>query len=218
MLPFYLLYWVGQGNLLLKVSALGVRLSLESAVLGTLLLTATVALPFWNWVAQKYSKRTAYILGMVFWIVVQVSLLKIQPGEIGLIIGFSLLAGLSVSTAHVMPEALFPDVIDWDELKTNERNEGMYYGAVNFVRKLSSAFAIFFALQVLGWSGYHAPTGSVTGFIQSPNTLWAIRLLTGPVVAVILFAAIGLAWYYPITRDRQLKIRDRLNRRQNKLI
>ena len=216
MLPFYLLYWVGQGDLLLKVNILGIKLSLVSAVLGILLLTATFAIPLWNWMAQKWSKRTAYIIGMFFWIVVQSFLLFIKQGDINLILLFSFLAGLSVSTAHVMPEALFPDVIDWDELRNDTRREGMYYGAVNFIRKLASAIAIFIALQILGWFGYKAPPNTATIYTQSATTLTVIRLLTGPTIAILLVSAIAMAWSYPLTRERQNRIQKMLQRRKER--
>ena len=67
------------------------------------------------------------------------------------------LAGLSVSAAHILPDAMFPDVIEWDELRTRRRNEGMFYGVKNFLRKVTGAVAIFIALQALGWFGYQAP-------------------------------------------------------------
>jgi len=216
MIPFYLLYWVGKGDLLLKVNLLGIKLSLDSAVLGILLLTATIAIPLWNWMAQKWSKRTAYIIGMTFWIFVQTFLLFIKQGDINLILLFSFLAGLSVSTAHVMPEALFPDVIDWDELRTDTRREGMYYGAVNFIRKLASAIAIFIALQTLGWFGYKSPPAGATIYTQSTTTLTVIRLLTGPTIAVLLISAIAMAWSYPLNRDRQNRIRKMLQRRKER--
>lgn len=214
MLPYFLIYWVGRGDLLIKVHLLGSDIALASVVLGLLMITATASLPLWTWVSGRLSKRDAYILGMGFWIVVQLLVLAIQPGQIGLILGLAVLAGISVSTAHVMPESIFPDVIDWDELRTNRRREGMYYGTVNFVRKLSSAFAIFLALQVLGWFGYQAPPVNVTAFAQSSVTLGAIRTLTGPVVAVLLLSAVGIAWFYPLSRERQTRIRLLLARRQ----
>ena len=216
MIPFYLLYWVGKGDLLLKVNLLGIKLSIDSAVLGILLLTATIAIPLWNWMAQKWSKRTAYIIGMIFWIVVQTFLMFIKQGDITLILVFSFLAGLSVSTAHVMPEALFPDVIDWDELRTDQRREGMYYGAVNFIRKLASAIAIFIALQTLGWFGYKSPPAGATIYTQSATTLTVIRLLTGPTIAILLISAIAMAWSYPITRERQNRIQKMLQRRKER--
>ncbi len=206
MLPYFLIYWVGQGDLMVKVNIFGEPIALASVVLGFLMITATAALPLWTWIARRFNKRSAYIWGMIFWIIVQGFILFIQPGQITLILVLSVMAGLSVSTAHVMPESIFPDVIDWDELRTNQRREGMYYGTVNFIRKLSSAFAIFLALQVLGWFGYQAPPAKILIFTQPDSALSAIRLLTGPVVALLLIGAISIAWFYPLTRERQKRI------------
>jgi len=213
MLPYYLLYWVGEGNLLAKVNLLGVRLPLESAIFGVLLITATAAIPLWGWLARRFSKRFAYIAGMGFWIGVQLLIYSLQPQQTTLMLMLAALAGLSVSTAHVLPEAIFPDVIDWDELRTHTRREGMYYGAINFIRKLSSALATFITLQFLGWFGYQAPPADAQVFTQSETTLQVIRLLTGPFVAVLLIGAIGFAWFYPLSRERQKRIRRALERR-----
>ena len=216
MLPYFLLYWIAEGNLLAKVDVFGANIALESVVFGVLLITATVTIPLWNWIAIRYSKRTAYISGMVFWIIVQLMIFNIQREQMGLIIFLAFLAGISVSTAHIMPEAIFPDVIDWDELRTHRRREGMYYGAINFIRKMSSAIAIFLALQVLGWFGYQPPPEGVEVFTQTDSVIFAIRVLTGPVAAVLLVLAIIAAWFYPLNRDRQTRIRRSLLRR-NKL-
>jgi MFS/sugar transport protein len=89
-------------------------------------------------------KHVAYIIGMVFWAAVQIAILLVRPGQISLVLWTSFLAGLSVSAAHVLPDAMFPDVIEWDELRTGLRQEGIYYGVKNFIRKLTGAFAIFF--------------------------------------------------------------------------
>ena len=97
---------------------------------------------------------------------------------------------------QVLPDAIFPDVMEWDELRTRQRHEGIYYGTKNFIRKLTGAIAIFFALQVLGWFGYQAPAEGVTQFSQSAVTLTAIRILTGPVGALLLISAIVVAWFY----------------------
>ncbi|MEJ5203311.1 MAG: MFS transporter, partial [Anaerolineales bacterium] len=213
MLPYFLLYWIGQGDLLAKVNILG-GISLEAVVLGVMMLVATLTIPFWNRVARRYSKRSAYIMGMVFWVVIQSTVLFIQPGQTSLIILVALLAGISVSNAHIMPEAMFPDVIDWDELKTHARHEGTYYGAINFIRKLSSAIAIFLALQALGWFGYQSPPEDITVYTQPDSALLAIRLLTGPAIILLLSSAILVSIKYPISRERQKRIRNSLLRRK----
>jgi GPH family glycoside/pentoside/hexuronide:cation symporter len=216
MLPFFLIYWVAQGNLLASVDVFGESIALESVVLGLLLITAVVAVPFWTWLSGRTSKRNAYIVGMSFWAFVQLMILFIQPGQISFILILAVLAGLSVSTAHVLPDAIFPDVIEWDELRTRKRHEGIYYGTKNFIRKLTGALAIFSALQILGWFGYQAPAEGLTQFSQSPSTLIAIRMLTGPAGAILLTSAIVVAWFYPITRERHTRIRYLLARRKNR--
>jgi glycoside/pentoside/hexuronide:cation symporter, GPH family len=213
LLPFYLLYWIARGAILASVNLLGISMPLESAVFALLLVTATAVLPFWLWLSHRLGKHIAYILGMVFWAAVQIGIFLVQPDQITLVLWMAFLAGLSVSAAHVLPDAMFPDVIEWDELRTGRRQEGVYYGVKNFVRKLTGALAIFLALQVLGWFGYQTPPKGVTTFAQSPVTLIAIRFLIGPVGAVLLFSAVITTWFYPLTRARHARIRSLLEKR-----
>jgi len=211
-LPFFIAYWVSNGNLLEK--ALG--LPVESAVFALMLITSVIVLPFWVWLSNRFNKNIAYVIGMSFWAVVQLLIFTIQPGQITYILVLSVLAGISVSTAHVLPDALFPDVIEWDELRTRRRQEGIYYGIKNFIRKMTGALAIFIALQVLGWFGYQAPPEGATFFQQSPTTLMAIRILIGPFGALLLFSAVAMAWFYPLTRERHARIRKLLARRKER--
>jgi Na+/melibiose symporter-like transporter len=39
-------------------------------------------------------------------------------------------------------------------------------------------------------------------------------MLTGPVGALLLFSAIGVAWFYPLSRERHARIRHLLARRK----
>jgi GPH family glycoside/pentoside/hexuronide:cation symporter len=214
LLPFYLLYWIARGNLLFSVTLLGINLPLESMVFAILLITAVVVLPFWLWLSHRLGKHKAYIIGMIFWAGVQLAIFSVRPGQMPLVLWLAFLAGLSVSAAHVLPDAIFPDVIEWDELRTGRRQEGIYYGVKNFVRKLTGALAIFIALQVMGWFGYQTPPEGATTFIQSPATLTAIRVLIGPFGAVLLFSAVTAAWFYPLTRERHARIRKLLARKK----
>ena len=213
-LPFFLAYWVADGNLPLK--ALG--LPLESAVFACLLVTSVVVLPFWVWLARKLGKQHAYMIGMVFWAVVQLFIYAIQPGQVTLILVLAVLAGISVSTAHVLPDAIFPDVIEWDELRTGRRREGIYYGVKNFVRKLTGALAIFIALQTLGWFGYQTPPVGATQFTQPDSALQAIRFLIGPLGALLIFSAIIMAWFYPLTRERHARVLAMLARKKERVM
>jgi len=211
-LPYFIAYWVSSGNLLEK--AFGVPV--ESAVFLVLLSISIVFLPFWVWMSNRFNKHIAYIIGMSFWALVQLLIFTIQPGQITYILVLAALAGISVSTAHVLPDALFPDVIEWDELRTSRRQEGIYYGVKNFIRKMSGMLATIIAFQALGWFGYQAPPEGATFFQQSPSALMAIRVLIGPLGALLLLSAVAMAWFYPLTRERHARIRRLLARRKKR--
>jgi GPH family glycoside/pentoside/hexuronide:cation symporter len=211
-LPFLLTYWVAGGDLLAKVPGLG--LPVASAVLGLMLITALAAVPFWVWLAKRIGKRPAYIIALAVWAVLLLLVPFIPQGAYGLTLALGVAMGFSVSAAHVLPDAIFPDVIDWGELRTGRRHEGVFYGIKNFVRKLTTAFAIFLMLQVLGWLGYAAPARGLTRWTQPSAALWGMRILVGPVGAVLLLATIVVTWFFPLDRDRFLRVRRLLERRQ----
>jgi len=71
-------------------------------------------------------------------------------------------------------------------------------------------------LQVLGWFGYQSPPEGATFFQQSPITVTAIRVMIGPFGALLLFSAVAMAWFYPLTRERHARIRRLLERRKKR--
>ncbi|MCZ2121870.1 MAG: MFS transporter [Anaerolineales bacterium] len=214
--PFFLLYWVAQGNLLAKINILGVNLALESAFFGVLMFVCILFIPFWLWLAKRYNKIQAYLLGMFFWVIVELLIFTIQPGQISYLLALAAFAGIGVSAAYILPDSILPDVIEWDELRTGRRQEGAYYGIRTLIRKLTGAGVIFVTLQILGWSGYQAPPEGVALFAQPASALLMIRLMVSFIGAGILFGAILLAWRYPLTRERYERVQRLLSAKRNK--
>jgi len=216
MLPYYLLYWLSKGNLLARIKLFGLGFSPETAALGLLLIVAIATLPFWNFLAKRTSKRIAYVSGMSIWAGVQVLIWTIPEGSLASSLWIAAVAGFTTSSAHILPESMFPEAIDWDELRSGKRREGLYYGAITFVRKLAGALATFIALQVLGHSGYTAPPEGALIHTQAPRALSAIRLLTGPGVLLIIIPTMLLALFLPMNRARQERVRILLEKRRKR--
>ncbi len=101
-------------------------------------------------------------------------------------------------------------------MRTGKRHEGVYYGIKNFVRKMTTAFAIFLMLQVLGWLGYTTPAKGVTRWAQPSAALWGMRILIGPIAAGLIVVTIIVTWFFPLDRARFLRVRGLLERRQKK--
>jgi GPH family glycoside/pentoside/hexuronide:cation symporter len=214
--PFFLLYWVAQGDLLAKINIFGVDLALESAFFGVMMFVCILFVPFWLWLSRTRNKRVAYILGMSIWIIVQLWIFTIAPGDINHLLWVAALAGIGVSAAYILPDSILPDVIEWDELRTRRRQEGIYYGIRTLIRKLTGALIIFLTLQVLGWSGYQAPPEGAIQFSQPESALLAIRVMISFVGTAILAGTIILAWSYPLSREKYIRIARLLKKRRDK--
>jgi GPH family glycoside/pentoside/hexuronide:cation symporter len=215
--PYFLLYWIGRGNMLAKVTIFGIDFALESAFFGLLMSVCILFVPFWLWLAHKRNKREAYMLGMIFWVSVEFLIFTVQPGDITFLLTIAALAGIGVSAAYVLPDSIFPDVIEWDELRTHRRQEGIFYGIRTLIRKSTGALVIFLTLQLLGWSGYQTPLDGMTQFHQPETALTMIRLLVSPIGGTILIGSLVLAYFYPLSREKHARIQKLLKRREQRL-
>ena len=215
--PYFLLYWVAQGNQLAFIQLFGFELAYESAFFGILMSVCILFIPFWRWMARWRNKREAYMLGMSFWVVVQLLMFTIQPGDTAYLLTVAALAGIGVSAAYTLPDSMFADVIEWDELRTRRRQEGIFYGIRTLIRKLTGALVIFMTLQLLGWSGYVSPPAGIFQFMQTDSVLHMIRLLVSPFGALILCGTIILAWLFPLSREKYARIQKLLERRRARL-
>jgi len=215
--PYFLLYWVAQGDLLAKAHILGFELAYESAFFGVLMSVCILFIPFWLWMAKRFNKKQAYMLGMIFWVIVTFMMYTIQPGQTNYLLIIAAFAGIGVSAAYTLPDSLFADVIEWDELRTGRRQEGIFYGIRTLIRKLTGALVIFITLQALGWSGYVSPPDGVIQFSQSESALQMIRLLVSPFGALILSGTIILAWFFPLSREQYMKIQKLLEQRRGRM-
>ncbi|MCK6538668.1 MAG: MFS transporter, partial [Anaerolineales bacterium] len=214
--PYFLLYWVAQGDLLAKINVLGIDLAYESAFFGILMSVCILFIPFWLWLAKRRNKREAYMIGMIFWVAVALMIYTIQPGETTYLLFLAALAGIGVSAAYVLPDSIFADVIEWDELRTRRRQEGIFYGIRTLIRKLTGALVIFVTLQLLGWSGYQNPPDGVAQFMQPASAVAMIRLLVSPIGAAIVCGTIVFAWLFPLSREQHRRIQQLLEQRRGR--
>jgi GPH family glycoside/pentoside/hexuronide:cation symporter len=147
--------------------------------------------------------------------VVQIVLITLNPGTpLPVILGLCVLAGIGVSSAHILPWAIIPDAIEWDEYHTGERHEGMFYSLITLAQKVASSIAIPLILLMLQLTGY-VPGAPADG--QPASAVTGIRLAIGPIPAVLLCIGITFAILYPLSRESHRKIVEELEARRNAL-
>jgi GPH family glycoside/pentoside/hexuronide:cation symporter len=189
---------IAQAILLYFIKYCVLRERQSDLIMGTIFVTAILALPLWNWVARRWNKRLAYIAGIAFWAVVQMIIVTLGPSTpLAVLLSLCALAGIGVAAAHVLPWSILPDAIEWDEWKTGKRHEGMFYSIVTLFHKAAASIAIPLVLLLLNAFNYQA-----NATIQEPRAEMAIRLITGPIPAVLLCLGILCAVFYPLSKER----------------
>jgi glycoside/pentoside/hexuronide:cation symporter, GPH family len=175
------------------------------AVFAMLFGVAVLALPFWVWLSGRWNKNRAYQVGMAFLALVLIVISATQPEQTALIVVLAILAGIGLSAAHAIPLAMLPDTIEWDELRTANRQEGAYYSVVTLIQKLVGAVTIALTGVLLTATGYVEQTTN-TNVTQPPEAISAIRFLSGPLPALFFVAGIVLCAFYPLTRERHARM------------
>lgn len=199
LLVFYFTYWIGRPD------------DFE-LTMGMLLVAVVASLPFWLRASRDADKRTLFIAGTAWWLLVMLCFTVATPdwpGWVPLLLGG--LAGAGYAVADLMPWSMLGEVVDEDELTSSERREGLYAGFFTFLRKLAGASAVFLVSLVLEVSGF-VPGGTSA---QPESAITAIRYLTGGAPAFFIGLAIWMARAYPITRARHAEIRAALDARRN---
>ena len=197
----YLFTWTSmaiiEANLLFYIKYVVQRENMSEVIMATIFVTAILSLPLWDWISKKFNKRLAYIYGIAFWAVVQILLITVSASSsLVYLLFLCVLAGLGVGAAHVLPWSIIPDAIEVDELTTGERHEGMFYSLVTLASKVANSIAVPLSLALLEISGY-IPNAD----IQPQSTLTGIRLVVGPIPALLLVGGIIFAILYPLSRD-----------------
>lgn len=198
-IPYFVLSWMGLTNQVFTQVVIAVQV------------TALIMLFVWSAVSERVGKRAVYFMGMAVWIIAEIGLFFLQPGQVGLMYVLAVMAGFGVSTAYLIPWSMMPDVIELDELNTGQRREGIFYGFMVLLQKVALAIGLFVVGQSLQLAGYISTTD---GQVNQPDSaLLTIRLLIGPIPTVILLVGLVLAYLYPITRELHaeilLKLRER---------
>ena len=213
-LLIFLMTWIAtvilQDSLAFFIKHVVQREAESELIMATVFVTAIVALPFWNWISQRTSKRWAYIGGIAFWAIVQIVLVTVTA-ETGLavILFLCFLAGIGVAAAHVLPWAIIPDSIEWGEWQTGERHEGVFYSLVTLLRKVATSIAIPATLWLLHFTGYDGLAEQ-----QPASAQLGLRIVIGPVPAVLLCLGIAFAYFYPLSRKKYAEIVRELERRR----
>lgn len=197
MLPYYVIYQLNME------SSMSIIMMLMLVILGLFLVPCQM-------VAMRIGKHKAYALGLTIACAALLVSVFLPHRETMLIYVIAAIAGLGFSSQWVCPHSMMPDVIEYDELVTHERREGIYFGMWNMTGKITGALGI----AICGWG--LKLFGYAEGVEQTTTALLGIRLMFSILPVVLLLLSVLLLMRYPINRETHAKVLEELNKRNLK--
>lgn len=215
----YMLSWLAmqfaQNNLqIFTKDWIQLDMQLFSFLLLAIQFSSFVWILIWAKVSERIGKQNVYYLGALFFVAALMGLFFLQPGQVAGTFVMAVMAGIGISVGYLVPWSMVPDVVELDELQTGRRREGIFYGFFVFLQKMGLALGLFVSGWVLDLAGYINATPGQPDPVQPASALLAMRVLIGPVSAVILLLSFLAVRAYPITRQRHAEIRAELAKRK----
>lgn len=176
------------------------------------ILWSIIAFTGTKFAARKFGKKEWIIYSSSFSIIVFAILFFFPIKNPMLFIIINGICYLGVSGFQVLIWALVNDSIDYHELKTGNRNEGVVYSTYTFFRKLGNAVAGSMGSFALALAGFN-----VNAAVQSQefaNNLW--RTYTGLYVVGYVLAVGILLFVYPLTKKKTENMLEELAEKRNR--
>jgi GPH family glycoside/pentoside/hexuronide:cation symporter len=219
----YMLSWMAiqfaQNNLQLYTKDwMKMDMSLFSFLLLAIQFSSFLWVLIWAKISERIGKQNVYYLGAGFFVLALMGLFFLQPGQTVATFLLAAMAGIGISVGYLVPWSMLPDVIELDELQTGQRREGIFYGFFVFLQKLGMALGLFISGWALELAGYINATPEIPDPTQPASALLAMRVLIGPVSAVVLLLSFLAVRAYPLTREKHAAIRAELARRKSETI
>ncbi len=158
-----------------------------------LLVVAMAFIPLSVLLSKRIGKKRVYQLSFI--IIIATCLLIYFLGHIlgkVFFLGLMGFAGIGLGFGYASPWSMLPDTVEFDAIKSGQRREGAFYGMWTFFSKIGTSLAILISGGVLSLGRYAAEAA------QLPSALHAIRLLIGPIPAIVYLGALIAIQFYPL--------------------
>ena len=170
--------------------------------------SGVAAIPVWLRLSRRFSKHRVWSAAMLWANAVFLLVPFLGPGDV---VGFflvSVFTGVSLGADLTLPPSMQADVVDLDTVRSRRRRAGIYFAIWGVATKLALALAVGIAFPLLDAAGFSGDAASNTD-----TALFVLVALYCLLPVACKLTAVALLWRYPITADRQRRIRRLIERR-----
>ncbi|XP_074845249.1 sphingosine-1-phosphate transporter MFSD2B [Carettochelys insculpta] len=159
----------------------------------TILVSAAVSIPFWQWFLQQFGKKSA-ACGISWMIPFVVMLVTIPNPVLAYVVAF--VSGLSIAASLLLPWSMLPDVVDHFRLLNPHAkgHETIFYSSYVFFTKMSAGIGLGISAASLEFADYKTEMCR-----QSSTVILTLKILIGAVPAILIIIGLSILFFYPIT-------------------
>jgi len=166
--------------------------------------TAIVFIPLWAKVGGIFGKIKAYTVGIGILIVMLISLFFTTPSYMELFYVQIFVLGIGFSSFQLFPFSMLPDTIEFDEMQSGMRREGIFSGSWSSGQKIAYSVGPSIVGFALSFSGF-AP-----GETQDASVELGIRIVFCAVPALLFALSYVPFARYDLTSDKFEEIKQRI--------
>ena len=174
-----------------------------TVIMGSLFVSSMVFAPLIGVLCRKIGAKNTYILAIGIFAVSAFGF-YIAP-SIVLAVIVAVAAGIGVSGVMIMPNMLYAEVIDDDQVRTGVRREGAFFGMNALVMRLSIIIQGWVTAFIWDRSGY--VEGAST---QSASAVSGIRAMMGLVPLAFAIPAVIIMIFYPMNKQRLAEVQEKV--------
>ncbi len=174
-------------------------------------LASSAAIPLWFAISNKIGKHRTVVLGILWLSLWSAFIPLLGPGHYWLFFAIMMLKGSAVGALVFLPASMAADVVDLDTLRTGEQRTGLYFSLWGMVNKGAVALGVLIATSGVAWFGFNPASDTNT-----ETAKLAVACLYSIIPALLACVALPLLWKYPLTRERQQRMRAHIERRNER--
>ena len=175
-------------------------------------LASTAAIPAWFAVSRKIGKHRTVVLGIGWLSLWSASIPLLGPDQLDVFLILMLFKGSAVGSLVFLPTSMAADIVDLDTLRTRQQRTGLYFSLWGMVNKGAAALGIFIATASVAWFGFDPASDANTDTAKL-----ALACAYSVIPAGIACIALPMLWNYPLTHERQERMRAHIERRDARL-
>ncbi|XP_029975967.1 sodium-dependent lysophosphatidylcholine symporter 1-B [Salarias fasciatus] len=188
-----------EGNFALFCSStLGFRNDFQNILL-VIMLSATLAIPFWQWFLTRFGKKTAVYTGTLSVVPFMILVVCIKSNLIVTYV-VSFAAGVGVAAAFLLPWSMLPDVVDDFQVQNPDStgHEALFYSFYVFFTKFASGVSLGISTLSLDFAGYIS-----RGCTQPKEVDLTLKLLVSAAPVALIIIGLSILYSYPINEERR---------------